>query len=151
MASDRLVTSFDEDSSAKHIIDLDAASKTQNSTITDYGSDLDFSWTSHNQRGSISDQIQKEPSDYGDFDSDDERVIASFLDNANNLASQPLSEAALQNDAGQSIPRALKPVSTDTFHSSAGASYHAQPKVDSLLDTTSHYHRMLTKLTQEHV
>jgi hypothetical protein len=121
---------------------LNTVVETREPASTKSGSDLSRSWNSNKLRGLSSAQVQEELSDYGDFDSDDERVLATIWDNANNLSSQPLAEAVLQNDTAPSMPRTLDPMPPTGSHPAASTSYQTHEMGDNSIETTSHYYRV---------
>jgi hypothetical protein len=141
MAPDRLTTSFNENSLTNLFGHLDTVSSTQKSSSTDYGSDIDFSWNSSLFQGTTSKLAPYASSDYGDFDSDDERVIATLLDDVDNLTSPSAKETALQNDADQSLSRIPKAISSQQSGQTRSTLFHSFETDGNIIESGSYLHR----------
>lgn len=144
MENDPLVTSFGTTVDQFHInrdygsdVDVDQVAtepNTQKSRSTDYGSDADFSWSSSafgtlnisKVESSVDPERVATISNYGsDLDSDDERVIAALLDDAEEIAANPEFEAILHEDAIQPVVRIPRILSSQKSGQSGSSRYYS--------------------------
>jgi hypothetical protein len=144
MENDPLVTSFTNSVDPFHS-DTDYGSNvdvgqvatqpnTQKSRSTEYGSDADFSWSSSafgtlnitNAGPQVDPDRVTTTSNYGsEFDSDDERVIAALLDDAEEITVTSGFEANLNEDAIQPVARIPKILSSQQSGQSSSSHYYS--------------------------
>ena len=114
------VNPFDNDSDYGSDVDVGQVAtqpNSQNSRSTNYGSDAEFSLGSTafavldiaNVKPTADPEITITTSNYGsDFDSDDERVIATLLDDANDITVRAALTSELPDDTFESVVRIPK-------------------------------------------